>query len=229
MTKIELTPAFLIHRRMYQGSSLLLDFFTRHYGKIRLVARGARSNKTSLQMFQCLNISYRGRSDLKNLMDWESSDQPRRLLGNDLVLAMYTNELLSRLLPEAEEQQKVFDGYWNYLGMINEQSKTEKEYSLRLFENLLLEELGYGLKFNKDSSDRLIDCELKYQFQEHKGFVVKADGNIPGEVLLMVVDDVEKHRLSVDYLAILKKLNRKRLSSILGEKPLKSRELFFVN
>jgi len=113
--------------------------------------------------------------------------------------------------------------------MINKQSDTKKEYSLRLFENLLLEELGYGLEFNKDSSDRLIDCELKYQFQEHKGFVVKADGNIPGEVLLMVVDDVEKHRLSVDYLAILKKLNRKRLRSILGEKPLKSRELFFVN
>ena len=123
MTKIELTPAFLIHRRMYQGSSLLLDFFTRHYGKIRLVARGARSKKTSLQMFQRLNISFKGRSDLKNLTDWESSDQPRRLLGNDLVLAMYTNELLSRLLPEAEEQQKVFDGYWNYLRMINEQSE----------------------------------------------------------------------------------------------------------
>ena len=52
---------------MYQGSSLLLDFFTHNYGKIRLVARGARSNKTSLQMFQCLNISYKGRSDLKNL------------------------------------------------------------------------------------------------------------------------------------------------------------------
>ena len=229
MTKIELTPAFLIHRRMYQDSSLLLDFFTRYYGKIRLVGRGVRSNKTSLQMFQHLNISFKGRSNLKNLTDWESSDQPRRLLGNDLVLAMYTNELLSRLLPEAEEQQKVFDGYWNFLGMINEQSKTEKEYSLRLFENLLLEELGYGLEFNKDSTGSPIDSELEYQFQEHNGFVARADGNIPGEVLLLVDDGGGYDRLSVDFLAILKKLNRKRLKSILGEKPLKSRELFFVN
>ena len=93
---------------MYQDSSLLLDFFTRNYGKIRLVARGARSNKTSLQMFQRLNISFKGRSELKNLTNWESSDQPRRFLGNDLVLAIYTNELLSRLLPEAEKHQKVF-------------------------------------------------------------------------------------------------------------------------
>ena len=229
MTKIELTPAFLIHRRMYQGSSLLLDFFTRHYGKIRLVARGARSKKTSLQMFQRLNISFKGRSDLKNLTDWESSDQPRRLLGNDLVLAMYTNELLSRLLPEAEKHQKVFDGYWKYLGMINEQSETEKEYSLRLFENLLLKELGYGLEFNKDFKGNPIDSELEYHFQEHNGFVPSADGNIPGEVLLMVDDVGDNGRLSVNHLAILKKLNRKRLRSILGEKPLKSRELFFVN
>ena len=111
---------------MYQGNSLLLDFFTRHYGKIRLVARSARNNKTSLQMFQHLNISFKGRSDLKNLTDWESSDQPRRLLGNDLVLGMYTNELLSRLLPEAEKHQNIFDGYWNYLGVINEKSETVK-------------------------------------------------------------------------------------------------------
>ena len=229
MTKIELTPAFLIHRRLYQDSSLLLDFFTRHYGKIRLVGRSVRSKKTSLQMFQHLNISFKGRSNLKNLTDWESSDQPRRLLGNDLVLAMYTNELLSRLLPEAEEQQKIFDGYWNFLRIINEQSETEKEYSLRLFENLLLEELGYGLEFNKDFKGNPIDSELEYHFQEHNGFVPRADGNIPGEVLLMVDDVGDNGRLSVDHLSILKKLNRKRLRSILGEKPLKSRELFFVN
>jgi len=229
MTKIELTPAFLIHRRMYQGSSLLLDFFTCHYGKIRLVARGARSNKTSLQMFQCLNISYKGRSDLKNLTDWESSDQPRRLLGNNLVLAMYINELLSRLLPEAEKHQKIFDGYWNFLRIINEQSETEKEYSLRLFENLLLEELGYGLEFNKDFKGNPIDSELEYHFQEHNGFVPRADGNIPGEVLLGVDEAGDSGRISVNHLSILKKLNRKRLRSILGEKPLKSRELFFAN
>ena len=180
-------------------------------------------------MFQCLNISYRGRSDLKNLTDWESSDQPRRLLGNDLVLAMYTNELLSRLLPEAEKHQKIFDGYWNFLRIINEQSETEKEYSLRLFENLLLEELGYGLEFNKDFKGNPIDAELEYHFQEHNGFVARADGTIPGEVLLIVEVGGGNDRLSVNHLSILKKLNRKRLRSILGEKPLKSRELFFAN
>ena len=82
---------------MYQGSSLLLDFFTKDHGKIRLIARGARSSKTSLQMFQRLSISFKGKGDLKSLANWEISDEPRRIVGDDLILAIYANELLSRL------------------------------------------------------------------------------------------------------------------------------------
>ena len=89
MTKIENTPAFLIHRRMYQGSSLLLDFFTKDFGRLRLIARGARKSKTSLQMFQCLSISFKGGGELKSLSQWEIADEPRRILGDDLILAMY--------------------------------------------------------------------------------------------------------------------------------------------
>jgi len=107
MTRIENSPAFLIHRRMYQGSSLLLDFFTKDHGRVRLIARGARSSKTSLQMFQCLSISFKGKSDLKSLSQWEISDEPRRLLGDDLILAIYVNELLIRLLPEGDEYSRL--------------------------------------------------------------------------------------------------------------------------
>ena len=98
---------------MYQGNSLLLDFFTEHYGKIRLIARGARSKKTSLQMFQCLKISYAGKGDLKSLTQWESNDEPRRLMGDDLIIAIYANELLSRLLPQDDEYKALFDSYWS--------------------------------------------------------------------------------------------------------------------
>ena len=154
MTKVENTPAFLIHRRMYQGSSLLLDFFTKDFGRLRLIARGARNSKTSLQMFQCLSISFKGRGDLKSLSQWEIADQPRRLQGDDLILAMYANELILRLVPESDPNGNIFKSYWV------------------LLENLL----------NLDSNE----------------------------------------------LRILKTMNRKRLKSLLGDKPLKSKELFFV-
>ena len=213
---------------MYQGNSLLLDFFTKHYGKIRLIARGARSKKTSLQMFQCLKISYKGKGDLKSLTQWESNDEPRRLMGDDLIIAIYANELLSRLLPQDDEYKALFDSYWSYIKQINKQSGSEKEYSLRLFENQLLQELGYGLDFSTDYEGNPINSSVNYEFQDHQGFFDNADGKIPGDILLNIANTNENCP-STEQLSIFKVLNRKRLKLLLGEKPLKSRELFFVN
>jgi len=228
MTNIELTPAFLIHRRSFQGNSLLLDFLTREFGNIRLVARGIRSNKTPIQMFQFLNISYKGRGELKTLTCIENNDKPRRLLGNDLVLAMYVNELLSRLLPEAESHPSIFDNYKQFIEQINTLSKSSKESLLRLFENQLLEELGYGLDFQNDYSGQLIDSATRYHFVEQQGFVAHEDGKIPGKTLLQFSSEMLKD-LNSEELKIFKGLNRQRLRILLGEKPLKSRELFVVN
>ena len=213
---------------MYQGNSLLLDFFTKHYGKIRLISRGARSKKTALQMFQRLNISYTGKGELKSLSQWEINDEPRRLMGDDLIIAIYANELLSRLLPQDDEYKTLFESYWSYIKQINKQSGAEKEYSLRLFENQLLQELGYGLDFNSDYEGNPIKSSFNYDFQEHRGFFANANGKIFGEIILNIANANEKCP-SVEELSVFKKLNRKRLKLILGEKPLKSRELFFVN
>ena len=228
MTNIELTPAFLIHRRTYQGSSLLLDFLTRDYGKIRLIARGIRKSKTPIQMFQCLNISFKGRSALKTLANAESNDVPRRLLGNDLVLAIYVNELLSRLLPEAEAHPKIFSSYQRFVEGISRSTDCDKELTLRLFENQFLQELGYGLDFRCDVSGEPISSIMNYHFVEQQGFVAHADGKIPGEILLRFACGAVQD-LNTEGLRIIKGLNRQRLRSLLGDKPLKSRELFVVN
>ena len=228
MTRVENSPAFLIHRRMYQGSSLLLDFFTKSHGRVRLIARGARSSKTSLQMFQCLSISFKGKSDLKSLSQWEISDEPRRLLGDDLILAIYVNELLIRLLPEGDEYSELFKAYWHFIKNINHQSNPEKEYSLRIFENRLLQELGYGIDFKDDIEGNPIKNNSLYDFIEDQGFIGQTEGKILGEILLNI--ESFNHAIpSSEGLNTLKKLNRKRLKSLLGDKPLKSKELFFVN
>ena len=162
MTRVENTPAFLIHRRMYQGSSLLLDFFTKDFGRLRLVARGARKSKTSLQMFQCLSISFKGKGELKNLSQWEIADKPRRILGDDLILAMYVNELILRLLPENDEYSEIFNAYWNFLSNLKSLNSNEKEYALRDFENQMLDDLGYGIDFSSDMNDEPINENLNY-------------------------------------------------------------------
>ena len=228
MTRVENSPAFLIHRRMYQGSSLLLDFFTKDHGKLRLIARGARSSKTSLQMFQCLSISYKGKGDLKSLSQWEIADEPRRLLGNDLVMAMYVNELIQRLLPEGDEHSEIFRSYWSYIKNISSLDLSAKEYSLRVFENDLLQDLGYGLDFEDDINGNVIINNLQYDYIEDQGFAVNEAGVISGNTLLHLARSNDPI-INPKELSILKKMNRKRLKSLLGDKPLKSKELFFVN
>lgn len=226
MTRVDNTQAFLIHRRMYQGSSLLLDFFTKDSGRLRLIARGARKSKTSLQMFQCLSISFKGKGELKSLSQWEVDDQPRRLLGDDLILAMYANELILRLLPENDEYPETFNSYWTFLANLNALDASEKEYALRNFENQMLEDLGYGLDFSFDINDEHIKEDLHYEFIEHQGFNKNSNGAVSGKTLV----SLSKQETITDpiQLTILKKMNRKRLKSLLGDKPLKSKELFFV-
>ena len=228
MTNVELTSAFLIHRRTYQGSSLLLDFLTRDFGKIRLLARGVRKNKSSIQMFQHLKVSYKGRGDLKTLSGTEEADTPRRLLGNDLVMAIYANELLSRLLPEAEAQPEIFSAYQTLVEALSQPPEFDRQLALRLFENKFLDELGYGLDFQSDCLGELVSPELNYHFIEQQGFACHPDGKIPGAMLLKLADE-DHLNLSPVELKITKGLNRQRLRVLLGEKPLKSRELFIVN
>ena len=228
MTNIELTPAFLIHRRTFQGSSLLLDFIIRDFGKTRLVARSGRKNKTSFQMFQRLNISYKGRGELKYLTHWEINDKPRRFLGNDLVLGLYVNELLSRLLPDNEAHQKLFDEYYSFIDNISDQTKSEKEFSLRMFENLFLEDIGYGLEFKVDSLGNKIEPNLCYRFDGYEGLIVSENGKISGKTLHQL-DSRFDYKPNSNQLAALKKLNRVRLQTLLDGKPLKSRELFIAN
>ena len=213
---------------MYQGSSLLLDFFTKDFGRIRLVARGARKGKTSLQMFQCLSISFKGRGDLKSLSQWEIDDLPRRLIGNDLILAMYANELILRLLPEGDEYFETFKSYWTFLSNLESFAVDEKEFALRKFENQILEDLGYGIDFGFDIDGDAIQLELNYEFIEQQGFSLSKNGSLSGKILLHLSNS-EDIITDKNELSILKKMNRKRLKSLLGDKPLKSKELFFVN
>lgn len=225
MTKIELTPAYLIHRRAYQDNSLLLDFLTLEHGRIRLVARGSRQSKTKLQMFMQLRISYAGRGELKSLSAWEVDDTPRVLSGERLILGVYINELVERLLHEGEAHEQLFAAYQSFIGQLPGLPSVEQHWQLRLFENQLLESLGYGLDFAYDDQGEFVHGEKRYHYHEQLGFQSSASGIIPGELLLQLAQQGDVP--DAEQLKICRNLNRQRLQPLLGDKPLHSRELYF--
>lgn len=228
MAKVDLTPAFLIHRRAFKDSSLLLDFFTQEYGRIRLVGRGSRKSKTPLQMFQQLNISFSGRSELKTLTGWEVDDQPRNLLSETLILGMYANELIARLLQEQDPHPELFEVYKQFIRQLANLEKQSHSWLLRIFENNLLSELGYGFDFKMDVNGNDIDENRYYDYQLQSGFLLNSTGKISGNTIrLLSVEDVSKLP-NAEQLKLCRNLNRARLQPLLGDKPLQSRFLFFT-
>lgn len=65
----EQEPAYVIHRRPWRETSLLVDLFTLNHGRLSVVARGASGSKSALkaqlQPFQPLLLDWVGRGDLK--------------------------------------------------------------------------------------------------------------------------------------------------------------------
>ena len=227
MTRVDLTPAYLIHRRAFKDTSLLLDFFTFEHGKIRLVGRGLRKSKTNIQMFQRLNISFVGKGDLKTLSDWEVDDQPRNLSGEVLILGLYVNELIDRLLHEKDPHYELFELYRRFVNQVSSLEKNAQLWLLRLFENNLLTELGYEIDLSVDVDGDDIEDDFFYEYQMQSGFVKSTKGKISGHLLKQLSTDSLDEIPNSSQLRVCRDLNRARLKLLLGDKPLKSRSLFF--
>jgi DNA repair protein RecO (recombination protein O) len=227
MKKVDNSSAVLIHRRTYRDSSLLLDFYTKDYGKIRLIGRGIRKSKTNIQMFQKLNIFFSGKGELKILTQWEFDDLPRTITGDALIMCMYINELFSIIIHENDAHPELFDIYINFINTIATLDKKSQQWSLRLFESNLLDELGYGVDYSVDTSGNKIVKNKSYEYQQHQGFSAQSSGKISGKLLAsLLINSLDELPDDIQ-LKVCRNLNRQRLSVLLGKRELKSRELFF--
>ena len=106
-------------------------------------------------------------------------------------------------------------------------TETNVEPTLRLFEFQLLQILGYGVDFlHCAGSGELVDCTMTYRYREEKGFIaslVKDNLTFYGRDLL-AFEALDFSDEAVRQAA--KRFTRIALKPYLGDKPLKSRELF---
>lgn len=69
--RVDQQPAFVLHTYPWRETSLIVEFFTRDYGRIPLVARGAKRPMSQycglLNPFCPLAVSYSGKGEVKNL------------------------------------------------------------------------------------------------------------------------------------------------------------------
>jgi DNA repair protein RecO (recombination protein O) len=230
--RINLHPAFILHSRPYTETSSLLEVFTQDYGRIALIARGARTARSALRgllrPFKPLLMSWSGKTELMALTAAEQNGGSYELMGNALLSGMYLNELLVKLLQRFDAYPEIFTAYQQTLCHIQYTENIEK--SLRLFEKNLFQALGYGLMLNMDSeNDNEILPHQYYHFEFEKGF-------IPSETTIHSRAFLGEHLLSFhreelscsETLLTAKRITRQVLGFLLGDKILKSRDLFRV-
>ena len=137
--RVSLQPAFILHGRDFRDSSRLLDIFSLDYGRVTLVAKGARSPRSKLQgilePFSPLIISWSGKGEVQTLTGAESVKSSITLSGKQILSAYYINELLQRLMIQYDPHPELFRMYQQTLE--NFQAGNE-EVVLRGFEKKTL-------------------------------------------------------------------------------------------
>lgn len=233
MHRIEFQSAYILHTRPYQETSLLLEAFTPDFGRISLIAKGAKRpkahNRGALQPFVPLLISCVGRGELLTLKNFDSQT-PHHLIGQRLISGFYLNELLMRLIHRFDPHSELFLTYRETLLKL-EQGYPEEE-TLRLFEKKLLETMGYALQLTKDAeTGSAVEPHQLYSFDPERGptLIQQISSSkmhlsiFKGKSLL---DFAEGKLTEISTLNDIKRLMRHALSIHLGSKPLETRRLF---
>ena len=226
-------PGFVLHKRAYRESSLLLEVFTRDFGRVGLVAKGARRANSRLRMvmtlFQPLLVSWSGKGELVTLTGAEAAGAFVIVEGDALYSAFYLNELLLRLLHRHDPHEILFAVYKNV--MIGFNTGKSEEWTLRIFEKHLLKEIGYGLVLDHDIVTRApVAAEGLYDYILDRGPVivnehtVNADTavRLQGRSLLALASEVLPDAACRHDI---KKLMRALISQHLEGKPLQTRKL----
>jgi DNA repair protein RecO (recombination protein O) len=226
---LALQPAFILFSRPFQDNSVIVDVFCPAVGRFGLVVRNARGSarnqqrRALLQPFVPVALSWKGRGELKTLVQIEADGAPFLLQGERLFSGLYINELLTRLLHRDDPHPDLY-GY--YVKALRDLANNESlEWILRQFELQLLNELGYGVDLGFDGSDGSpLTPEGHYRLTLDEGFIpvgMAMKDTFRGEDLLALAAGEKSETLR----PVAKRLCRLLLAPHLGNKPLQSREL----
>lgn len=146
-------PAFILHSYAWSESSVVLEAFTRHQGRIALVAKGAKKPSSGfrpvLLPFQPLRLAYgswghtgRDSDEIYTLKNAHWVGEHTLPVGDALFSGLYLNELIMRLLARSDPYVSLFDAYAGTVRVLASEHGEVLEAVLRSFELLLLREIG---------------------------------------------------------------------------------------
>lgn len=222
-------PAFVLHSYPYKETSLIVDVFSRDYGRVALIAKGAKRPHSKLrgvlQTFQPLSLGWSGKAEVRTLTaaEWIGGLLP--LEKSALLCGFYLNELLVKLLARDDPHPALFD---HYIATLNQLAHDEPApIVLRKFERALLKETGVGGKLTVCvNTGNPVEAEQVYVVDPERGprIAHPADNTprVTGKTLL----DMENEDYADSTTQMQSKfLMRFLLAHHLGGAPLNTRQI----
>ena len=182
-------PAYMLHRYDWSESSLILEVFTRQYGRVALVARGAKKPSSSfrpiLLPLQPLHIAFGGDAEIRTLKSAEWQGGHVMPTGDALLSGYYLNELLMRLLARDDPHPALFDAYSATVQLIASQNVDTLQLALRAFELRLLRDIGLLPMLDAETATLApLDAQNRYVLVAEAGLrqaVGDERSSLPGE------------------------------------------------
>lgn len=217
--RAEHEPGFVLHAYPYKETSLIVEAFTRRFGRVGLLARGARRPRSMLRgvllAFHPLRLTWTTSAELGTLISAEWGGGQATLAGAGLMCGFYINELLLRLLPRDDAHEALFDAYGAALSRL---AAGEAQASvLRGFERRMLAELGYAPVLDRDAANGAeIEAAKHYAYEAERGPVetsrTSGESVISGRTLLdMAADNYDSSRTREESRRLMRVLIGERL------------------
>lgn len=229
MMRNEVLHGYLIHHRRYREKSHIVHLFTQEYGRVDGILR-----QIPPPQYQPICLQASGKSELKNFTKLEILNQPVFFHGDAFFAGFYLNEIVLRLCPLEEAMPQTFEQYQLTLLQLQQLASHEQaalflRQILRQFEHTLLQELGYAIDFSVDANQQEIQPFLHYHFQLNDGFMPVAQASrstLDGRFIISMQNYEHGQDFSHEQMQLLAKLYRQMISALLGDRPLKSRQLW---
>lgn len=152
MTRAYKTEGIVLKRKNFAEADRLITVYSKHYGKIRVIAKGVRRTTSrkagSLELFSHSRLVLAKGKSLDIITETELIDSYRHPVGGgkrNLLLvgvAYYFCELVDKLTPDGQPNPRVFSLLKESLGKIK---SSNLKVLVRRFEADLLNELGFGV------------------------------------------------------------------------------------
>ncbi len=227
-------PAFVLHAYPYKETSLIVEAFVRDFGRVGMVAKGAKRPRSELrgllQSFQPLALSWAGATELKTLLKAEWRGGVPLPSGRALLSAFYLNELVLKLLAREDPHPRLWGDYELALESLSgDPTAAAQAAVLRRFEVGMLAELGYALPLTHEAeSGAAVDPVQRYHYAFDKGprrAVEEPGGRWPvvrGATLLALA---EQRYPDAETAAEAKRLMREVLDHYLESRRIESRRI----